>query len=140
MLTIKKRFPYNKLYIPGSLAFVAGYGIFMSLAGWIPQPYGIDQFAGTPAYATPSEDQSEPEQTQAQQTPAPEPSQQLAAPTRTTTPVTPTAPQTTSPTTPVVTEPALPALPVTPPETETPTDPTNILDDIIDTVTDPLLP
>jgi hypothetical protein len=44
MLTIKKRFPYNKLYVAGSLAFIGGYGTIMLLAGYIPQRYEANNF------------------------------------------------------------------------------------------------
>lgn len=145
MLTIKKRFPYNKLYIAGSLAFVGGYGAIMLLAGYVPQRYEAIQFATNPAAVKEAEPQGESNPVTDTSTTS---NEATSTTTRTTpvtsptpTPTTPATPQT--PETPPVTEP-LPEVPVIPPVIptdpeeelpEVPIIPTELVDQVVDLVT-----
>jgi len=149
MLTIKKRFPYNKLYISGSLAFIAGFGAVMVIGTYFsPQRYSADQLATNV---------STPKQVEQQKTTSTEsdnadtnnasspvwtaPVMTPTQPSTTTPPVTETPTTVVTPEVPVVTVPEVPVevptvpeVPVIPPVIP---DPVEIIEDLLGSVTTP---
>jgi len=146
MLTIKKRYPFNKLYVMGALAFIAGYGGIMVLAHYLPQRYAAtDNFASI----TSQTKQAEPETTapattesEGTQNTAPSDNTQVITTPQSSSTDTPTTTEpatTTEPETPIITLPEVPVIP-DPTEEPGPTEEPPTLGDIIDDVLDPLLP
>jgi len=148
MLTIKKRYPYNKLYIAGSLAFIAGYGGIMVLANYVPQRYSSENLAAVTSQAQPAEpaatetapstDESTPTSNPRVTVPVVNGSTSSTEPTA---PVTEETPAATTPEEPVVTDPEepVPEVPAEPtpeedPEPTVPT-PSEILEGLGDLLT-----
>jgi len=139
MLTIKKRFPFNKLYIAGSAAIIAGYGGIMMLAGYLPQPYTGEQLAAasqSQPVKTVEKETTAASTTESDEASTNSTSQPWVAPTVTTMP-TSTTPAAETPTTPVVVDP-IPEVPVV--ETPVEEEPVDPIGDLLDGVGDLLTP
>lgn len=140
MLTIKKRYPYNKFLTAGAFAFIAGYGAFMLVAGYLPQKYMYSQI-GT---SIPVGNEVKPETTSAPATESENVSAEASGPiqpavTSQTMPNTqPTQTDTSGPSvdaTPIEATPNEPTTPEDPEATSPDPDNDTIIDDLIDIVT-----
>lgn len=117
MLTIKKRFPHNRLYIGGALAFIGGYSLFMIGAAHIPVRVATVATNYT-AQEAPADSQnnptSEPETQTPVWTPAPMTNGSAVTQPSSSQPIVETpAPTDTTPTVPIIPEaPTIPELPI----------------------------